>query len=160
MEDPGSIPGRGAFLFCSEFFFFSPLCKPPPFVFTSYSYFYSDCITLLKSSFAFHYMSNSRSNNNSISFFKSACQKFIKREILGSIVVSISACHVEDPGSIPGRGAFFLFVSVTRKTYRPGSFFLFVSVTRKTRVQFPAGELCFFCLFFFSFCLVAKRFPT
>ena len=23
---------------------------------------------------------------------------------LGSIVVSISACHVEDPGSIPGRG--------------------------------------------------------
>ena len=24
--------------------------------------------------------------------------------ILGSIVVSISACHVEDPGSIPGRG--------------------------------------------------------
>ena len=29
--------------------------------------------------------------------------------ILGSIVVSISACHVEDPGSIPGRGAFFFF---------------------------------------------------
>ena len=25
--------------------------------------------------------------------------------VLGSIVVSISACHAEDPGSIPGRGA-------------------------------------------------------
>ena len=24
--------------------------------------------------------------------------------VLGSIVVSISACHAEDPGSIPGRG--------------------------------------------------------
>ena len=32
--------------------------------------------------------------------------------ILDSIVVSISACHAEDPGSIPGRGGgyfFFLF---------------------------------------------------
>ena len=29
-----------------------------------------------------------------------------------SIVVSISACHVEDPGSIPGRGAeTFFFLS-------------------------------------------------
>ena len=27
--------------------------------------------------------------------------------VLGSIVVSISACHAEDPGSIPGRGASF-----------------------------------------------------
>ena len=26
----------------------------------------------------------------------------------GSIVVSISACHAEDPGSIPGRGAFYV----------------------------------------------------
>ena len=26
---------------------------------------------------------------------------------LDSIVVSISACHVEDPGSIPGRGVAF-----------------------------------------------------
>ena len=35
-----------------------------------------------------------------------ACQS-----ILGSIVVSISACHAEDPGSIPGRGghSFFSF---------------------------------------------------
>ena len=28
-------------------------------------------------------------------------------QIRDSIVVSISACHVEDPGSIPGRGKFF-----------------------------------------------------
>ena len=27
--------------------------------------------------------------------------------ICGSIVVSISACHAEDPGSIPGRGLSF-----------------------------------------------------
>ena len=27
-------------------------------------------------------------------------------EVRGSIVVSISACHAEDPGSIPGRGIF------------------------------------------------------
>ena len=29
-----------------------------------------------------------------------------RQQIRGSIVVSISACHAEDPGSIPGRGAF------------------------------------------------------
>jgi hypothetical protein len=36
-------------------------------------------------------------------------QPDLKHQIsfLGSIVVSISACHVEDPGSIPGRGGFF-----------------------------------------------------
>ena len=29
-----------------------------------------------------------------------------RRQTRGSIVVSISACHAEDPGSIPDRGAF------------------------------------------------------
>ena len=29
-------------------------------------------------------------------------------QIRGSIVVSISACHADDPGSIPGRGVFQL----------------------------------------------------
>ena len=29
---------------------------------------------------------------------------FQEIKLLGSIVVSISACHAEDPGSIPGRG--------------------------------------------------------
>ena len=32
-----------------------------------------------------------------------------KQQIRCSIVVSISACHAEDPGSIPGGGAFFIF---------------------------------------------------
>ena len=32
------------------------------------------------------------------------------QSILGSIVVSISACHAEDPGSIPGRGGHFFFL--------------------------------------------------
>ena len=33
------------------------------------------------------------------------------QEILDSIVVSISACHAEDPGSIPGRGVLTFFFS-------------------------------------------------
>ena len=33
-----------------------------------------------------------------------------KRQIRGSIVVSISACHAEDPGSIPGRGVLYSVV--------------------------------------------------
>ena len=32
------------------------------------------------------------------------------QQVLGSIVVSISACHAEDPGSIPGRGECFFFL--------------------------------------------------
>ena len=32
------------------------------------------------------------------------------KQIRGSIVVSISACHAEDPGSIPGRGMFAYLV--------------------------------------------------
>ena len=35
--------------------------------------------------------------------------KFPFADFLGSIVVSISACHAEDPGSIPGRGVLFFF---------------------------------------------------
>ena len=31
-----------------------------------------------------------------------------EKQIRGSIVVSISACHAEDPGSIPGRGVLLL----------------------------------------------------
>ena len=46
---------------------------------------------------------------SSFALLKGARQKPFRRDILGSIVVSISACHVEDPGSIPGRGAFFFF---------------------------------------------------
>ena len=51
-------------------------------------------------------------------------------KILGSIVVSISACHAEDPGSIPGRGvlqqaarcktrAFMLLLLVLLQTFSP-----------------------------------------
>ena len=35
--------------------------------------------------------------------------KSCSQSVLGSIVVSISACHAEDPGSIPGRGGHFFF---------------------------------------------------
>ena len=40
---------------------------------------------------------------------------------LDSIVVSISACHVEGPGSIPGRGVIFSYktVNVTVTPCRP-----------------------------------------
>ena len=39
--------------------------------------------------------------------------------VRGSIVVSISAYHADDPGSIPGRGVFIEKVQVARlkKTY-------------------------------------------
>ena len=58
--------------------------------------------------------------------------------VLGSIVVSISACHAEDPGSIPGRGVqtflfffiivffFFLFLSLSLSAV---FFFLFSSLS-------------------------------
>ena len=36
---------------------------------------------------------------------------------LDSIVVSISACHVEGPGSIPGRGGNFLEAKMARIVY-------------------------------------------
>jgi len=34
------------------------------------------------------------------------CASVVVIRIRDSIVVSISACHAEDPGSIPGRGVF------------------------------------------------------
>ena len=33
-------------------------------------------------------------------------------QIRGSIVVSISACHADDPGSIPGRGVFRVHIRI------------------------------------------------
>ena len=35
-----------------------------------------------------------------------------EQAVLGSIVVSISACHAEDPGLIPGRGALFFLLCI------------------------------------------------
>ena len=35
-------------------------------------------------------------------------EKVLGRQFLDSLVVRISACHVEGPGSIPGRGVNFL----------------------------------------------------
>ena len=37
--------------------------------------------------------------------------------ILDSLVVRISACHVEGPGSIPGRGGNFLEAKMARIVY-------------------------------------------
>ena len=37
--------------------------------------------------------------------------------ILDSLVVRISACHVEGPGSIPGRGGNFLVAKMARIVY-------------------------------------------
>ena len=41
---------------------------------------------------------------------------------LDSLVVRISACHVEGPGSIPGRGEFFftLVIQIVSRTLEPG----------------------------------------
>ena len=40
-----------------------------------------------------------------------------REQVRGSIVVSISACHAEDPGSIPGRG-----VLLARNVHQLGIF--------------------------------------
>ena len=40
---------------------------------------------------------------NGIRIFASSTASILR----GSIVVSISACHADDPGSIPGRGIFY-----------------------------------------------------
>ena len=40
-------------------------------------------------------------------------------QILDSIVVSIPACHAGDPGSIPGRGAFYYFFTFSLISYLP-----------------------------------------
>ena len=44
--------------------------------------------------------------DTTFSRWKSVYYACITKQVLGSIVVSISACHAEDPGSIPGRGVF------------------------------------------------------
>ena len=57
-----------------------------------------------------------RSNRSGLSFFTAppsrarTPQKLHRhsRRVRDSIVVSISACHADDPGSIPGRGGFYL----------------------------------------------------
>ena len=44
-------------------------------------------------------------------FFVGAfCNNLLYSHFRDSIVVSISACHADDPGSIPGRGVLILIV--------------------------------------------------
>ena len=58
--------------------------------------------------------------------------------VLDSLVVRISACHVEGPGSIPGRGVFFL--EFYAKIIMPRPLFLFtVLLYKKVNYQFWAG---------------------
>ena len=45
----------------------------------------------------------------------------LSQQFLDSLVVRISACHVEGPGSIPGRGVNFCTISlIERKSVAPG----------------------------------------
>ena len=41
----------------------------------------------------------------------SVFDSYTSEQIRVSIVVSIPACHAGDPGSIPGRGAFFFYLN-------------------------------------------------
>ena len=82
-----------------------------------------------------------------------------------SIVVSISACHADDPGSIPGRGVF-VFVAVTSSRRRSivalgvmtklrydgisGLVVEYIVAIDVTRVRFPADAL------FVNFCCVVE----
>ena len=42
-------------------------------------------------------------------------------QIRGSIMVSISACHADDPGSIPGRGVFQLHIRISPQRQESGA---------------------------------------
>ena len=59
----------------------------------------------------------------------------IFQEILDSLVVRISACHVEGPGSIPGRGEHFFLVSLLHSTN-----FLLEKNTRRGWDSNPRGQ--------------------
>ena len=70
--------------------------------------------------------------------------------VCGSIVVSISACHAEDPGSIPGRGGALLATeagtgralrraSVARVTARTVTCLADSALRAKSRCNMPAG---------------------
>ena len=54
---------------------------------------------------------------------KSCQEEVAHMSVLDSLVVRISACHVEGPGSIPGRGVFFL--EFYAKIIMPRPLFLF-----------------------------------
>ena len=50
-------------------------------------------------------------------YIKTAYFQAVNSQILGSIVVSIPACHAGDPGSIPGRGGnSFKLVNILLKS--------------------------------------------
>ena len=68
-------------------------------------------------------------------FLPPAARLLLEVQIRGSIVVSISACHAEDPGSIPGRGVFaqFLFFVIMR---RRGNVFSGASCSTKCKSAF------------------------
>ena len=51
--------------------------------------------------------------NFTFNYFHASYLFFPQYQFLDSLVVRISACHVEGPGSIPGRGVFFLTSFIT-----------------------------------------------
>ena len=62
------------------------------------------------------------------------------KQILGSIVVSISACHAEDPGSIPGRGALFSIQSLFILKSHTLSGIFFQIFSRDVKVQLKPSK--------------------
>ena len=86
-EDPGSIPGRGA---CGN------PTRDRSFPRLSVSRLPSNCLTKLPAAGCLSAVLRL--------CLISVCAGLQLQQVRGSIVVSISACHAEDPGSIPGRG--------------------------------------------------------
>ena len=59
-----------------------------------------------------YFSSTCKLNHNEIVLNSACCFSFVPSTVFrDSIVVSISACHADDPGSIPGRGEKYSTVS-------------------------------------------------
>ena len=89
-EDPGSIPGRGA---CGN------PTRDRSFPRLAVSRLPSNCLTKLPAAGCLSAVLRL--------CLISVCAGLQFQQVRGSIVVSISACHAEDPGSIPGCGGMW-----------------------------------------------------
>ena len=69
----------------------------------------------------------------------SVVREVLRGHLRDSIVVSISACHVEDPGSIPGRGAY-LFTPPHTPPPLPSPVTAFCLLRQQKRAQ-PTPDL-------------------
>ena len=104
-EDPGSIPGRGILVLIGDARWCVCVCSPP-----LLPHLPSPPVTQCPPSPPACVQATTPPSEETLlwSHHGGTCQNTLgprhRSQVRGSIVVSISACHAEDPGSIPGRG--------------------------------------------------------